>query len=53
MTYELMVYEDGRLDSIERYEDEEAFGFAYAEYCSLGYDGREYSANRARVARVC
>lgn len=53
MTYELMVYEDGRLDSIEKYEDAEAFGFAYAEYCSLGYDGREYSANRARVVRQC
>lgn len=29
---------DGSLDHVEHYDNEEAFGFAVAEYCGLGYE---------------
>lgn len=43
---------DGSLESIARYNDEEDFGFAYADYCGLGYDGVQISRYCAIAKRV-
>lgn len=42
---------DGCFDEIKTFDSEEDYGYEYAEYCGLGYNGREWNGH-AIVQRV-
>ena len=51
MEYTITVIDLDGSKTVKKFDNEDDFGFEYAEYCGCGYDGREHG-NYAVVREV-